>query len=504
MKSHPLGEQPLTRAQYGEEIDQVNDRLSETTRLNGNLERSIDAPEVFRSTIRKGIEDEQIAVMEELFDAAVSIPYEEISVEHLRRARALAEAEVEATQAESQLEQGLQLAKELTTMRHEEMDKIYQATTVEMRAKANKLAELRSQMDEIEELFDATSPAWPIPQGMSSEDIKALYDVMSEDAADDEQIDDIIPVTPEDRQRTNCLAEKAKRVVENNHLSDNIMFYLRENQGNVVTVEEMIRFCYAAGVDGDLDGDHGYRSRITSALGPHSNGLKKQQELNDEGLVLQYGWRYVRYRTDGGHWAVRRRTRIYRVLDEHGDTSEEARGFVGDDIVTDKWRTTEGQKIAPKSDAAPDDIEELEVINLSDIVEVSDSTSDQEPLSWEQALTAKTEEAIDRAITVGLFTTDLDFMRESFIRGVSESNIIGTKTARQRLVEAGLMKTGEAKNGGMTRTQVIFNSLINTTPELQGARGNRVHARAADIVEKVIDRRLQELKAVETINSRTA
>lgn len=478
MKASNPGERLINH--YSADIARVDQQLPEITRLNDNLERSADVPEVFQSTIRKGIEDEQIDGMTELFAAASRIPYEEIGEEYLRRARALAEAEAMVTDEERRLAEGLELAKELTSKHHDQLDAIYGATAEEIRTRANHLDELRRQMEEIEELFDATSPAWPIPQGMSPEDITALYDMVNDSAKPTDEIVDILPVTPEDRAQTTSIAEKARRQVENGRLSDHVMFYLRARQGEIVTVEDIIRFCYEAGVDGDLDGDHRYRSRITTVLGPKSGGLKKQAELNADGLLLQYGWRYAREDT-GDKWVTRRRTRIYRVVDTHQDTTEEDRGEVAEYHVTDRWRTTAGQVIANP------------VASPEATAETSDDVEQEQSAAWEETFIAGVDVAIDWAIEAQLFAWDLDEPRGSFIREMAGDDNIDTKEARATLVRAGYMTKGEAERDGMTRKQIIMSYLMNVVSELSGRDGRKRYGRASEIVDVMISQRLSEL-----------
>ena len=492
------GERPFTLSEYQSDIDAVGANLASVEHSNANLVRSYyEADDEYSDTIRDGIEDEQIDDMEEVFAAAANIPYEEIGNVYLARAKALAEAEAMITEDEERLTAGLGLAKQLTTRRHDELEEIYEKQIQEIRARTHHVEELRRQMSEIEELYDATSPAWPIPQALDPKDIMALYEATGSN--DDWEIVDIIPVTPEERIETIGLADKAKRVIENRQLSDFIMFYLRERKDVTVTVEDMIRFCYAADVESDRGGDLNYRSRITSALGPHSHGLKKQEELNDEGLLLQYGWRYAFERTSDDRLVTRRRTRIYRVVDEHQDTSEEPRGEIGSFDVTDKWRTTADQILRPTGDFE-DDTAESEPIALTPVDgrPILESVPVLHPdperaNSWEEVFIEKVNEAVTWGIETGLLRPEDDEVPVHLVRDLSDSDTMGTLTSRQKLVRAGHMKRGQLRDAKMTYEQVIISRLLNTSPELAGSRSRKITKRAAEIVGAVIARHMNEL-----------
>lgn len=215
-----------------------------------------------------------------------------------------------------------------------------------------------------------------------------------------------------------------------------------------------------------------------------AEGLELAKELTSkhhDQLDAIYGATAEEIRTRANHLdELRRRTRIYRVVDIHQDTTEEDRGDVAGYHVTDMWRTTTGQVIANP------------VASLETAAETSDDAEQEKSAAWEETFIASVDVAIDWAIEAQLFAWDLDEPRGSFIREMAGDDNIYTEEARAKLVRAGYMTKGEAERDGMTRKQIIMSYLMNVVSELSGRDGRKRYGRASEIVDVMIAQRLSE------------
>ncbi|MBP9738311.1 hypothetical protein KBD20_01345 [Candidatus Saccharibacteria bacterium] len=133
---------------------------------------------------------------------------------------------------------------------------------------------------------------------------------------------------------------------------------LSEHAGETVTVDQIARLLYSPEVISQLNG-HKLRSRVTSTLGPKF-GENLRSILDEEGFVLQYGWRRTLEQKPDGSIGVKLRHRIYRAIekDQIADFME-SNSFEGDGFT--------------------DSFEALHTPVVSDIVEAESSAEPSEP-----------------------------------------------------------------------------------------------------------------------------
>lgn len=468
MNERALGKEELRR-----ELENSDRFILDIIDQNDRAERmSAIGSEAIRHVVERGIGDEQIESFNQLLASGSRIPYAQIGQEYVRLENKLEDAKQKADAEQQELQADLELAHQLTTRRSGEIDSTYQLERDKHREMATRA--LQSQFDEFSAMYDETGRAWPIPTLIPPSDRKVLFDLVEEESHESFQIVDIIPVTPEERNCTANLADRIRRTVENPQLSDMVLLYLQERQSHTVTVEDLVRFCYAL----DLDDTNNYRSRITTTLGPKVGGQRKQEELNADGLVLQYGWRYAYEVRSTGERVMRRRTRIYRVVETADEVShEEEKGIVNDLTVVDEW--------APL-DIITSQVQSDEVENTS----VEDETmSETHEIEWQEKLIADVESALDTMQEAYLFGQDQTTFRGTFIRTMTESTRIGTETSRQRLAEAGIISKRQAKQDSMTSREIAISYVFNSHPELGGRRGRQIQRKALAIVDSVIEKR---------------
>lgn len=471
-------EKVLTRDEFGEALERIDEKKLEIEDQNdryGQLKHV--GNRALRYVVKRGINDEQVDSFMELLSTATSIPYDAVGYEHQRLNRELKEVSSRIDIMDENLNADLELSKRLTTRRQDELIDAYQTEQDRFRHDVRNTLEHRSS--EVTELYEKAGEAWPIPQAIPPEDRIMLYGLIEEDSNSETlQIEDIIPVTPEEHLRNAQIAERAKRTVGNPQLSSMVMFYLTERQTETVTVEDLIRYCYALDAD---DANH-YRSRITTTLGPKVAGLKKQEELNAEGQALQYGWRYAYEIMPDDRRVTRRRTRIYRVVDIQQSALEEDRGKVNGLSIVDEWSAIETSDLT-QSLTEGTDTGEIDIIPSIDI---------EQQQTWQEKLGADINGAITQMQEAFLFSEDDDEFKGGMIRSVTASARIGTKTSYELLVAAGVMRRDQVKWDIMNRRQIAISYVLNAHPEVSGERGKKQQKEALAIIDSAIEQRLAE------------
>lgn len=345
-----------------EEIQSQNERLERVSDISSTA---------IQSVVREGIRDEQI-------DSFVGIlqgikGYDSLSESLAAQAGELEAELVSALQVEESLERDRELALQLTSRRESEILQVYHDELAA--ARVERIQSTQAELSILYSQMESLGAAWAIPQAIAPDERSALYEAVKEQEESD-IIVDILPVTPEKISRMSVLVERAKYQIENPDLSKQVLFYLREEMGKTVTVEDLIRFCYSLE---DAGHDINYRSRITTTLGPESEGRKKQLELAKEDLVLQYGIRYIYRKNKDGQLVVRRRTRIYRVVPAFTETEASIIVATGDLQVEDRWNRSSAE--VRSANTAVEEVQgTTEVIALSPEVNHINDESVEEPV----------------------------------------------------------------------------------------------------------------------------
>jgi len=388
--------------------------------------------------------------------------------------------EVEETElhASAQLLSDAELAIRLAPRKADDIEKVKAGILEQTRQ--NSVATLRSELDQIYASIDEYGDAWEVPQAIPPADRDMLYEMILEHTGREESevsFKDIIPLTPEERVHLAEAAEKAKSAIENPDASRHIVFYLSENINKVVTVEELARFLYVADISGD-----NHRSHVTTLLGPKIQGKRIQRMLHDDyGLDLQYGIRILR-QEEGGRWLERRRTRIYRVVTP--DPSRDIGESVIETALPDK------KMLSDHFDAIvndkPIEVMPTEVPELAPVDETAHEAIEQSE-DWHVEFEASTLAAINRLKDDNLFNDDE--MRGSAVRSMSSSSLLGTKTNRERMHKAGLLKVGQLKSDEMTREQRVLGLLFNTNSHVLTQKSTK--KQALEIVQNLITDNLE-------------
>lgn len=449
-----------------------------------------------RQIVKLGIGEEQLDSFQELLETAAVIPYAELgnaALEHARLTAEMASIEVQLGNDPDKLKLDAQVAKalELSPRKAEAIIEYSQdRTDALLEAKRQTITkELGAHSQSVEAEFLQYGEPWVIPQAISPADRLTLFQLVAESTDPGVLVDvqDIIPVTPEERRHQASVADRAKYEVENADASNYITYYLQQQMGKVVTVDELIRFLYVA--DLESRDKTQYRTRVTTLLGPQTQGKRIQGYLADRhGLKLQYGLRTLKI-NENGKWVTKSQTRIYRAVQATAssaavNTEQVTPRLPESAKVLDQWEeiTVEEPTVI---DATPT-VETLTVVQ-----EVVDAKTDEsivknaERDGWKLALKADVERVIIELAADELL--DDDAIRGSVVRSLSSKGTLGTKTNRERMYEAGLMNASEVKADQMTLMQRVVGSLFNTHSHVLG-KGRKQKA-ALTIVKETVDQR---------------
>ncbi|GEM_PF-2152455 len=459
-----------------EELTQFNERIvDENNRyaLSNELKN-----EQMLAIVQSDIAAEQFDTFHDLLTTATTVPYEEMGSRALALELQIREVEETELHASAQLLSDAELAIRLAPRKADDIEKVKAGILEQTRQ--NSVATLRSELDQIYASIDEYGDAWEVPQAIPPADRDMLYEMILEHTGREESevsFKDIIPLTPEERVHLAEAAEKAKSAIENPDASRHIVFYLSENINKVVTVEELARFLYVADISGD-----NHRSHVTTLLGPKIQGKRIQRMLHDDyGLDLQYGIRILR-QEEGGRWLERRRTRIYRVVTP--DPSRDIGESVIETALPDK------KMLSDHFDAIvndkPIEVMPTEVPELAPVDETAHEAIEQSE-DWHVEFEASTLAAINRLKDDNLFNDDE--MRGSAVRSMSSSSLLGTKTNRERMHKAGLLKVGQLKSDEMTREQRVLGLLFNTNSHVLTQKSTK--KQALEIVQNLITDNLE-------------
>jgi hypothetical protein len=455
-----------------------------------------------RETVLSDIGEIQLDLFHELLEKAQPIPYtryEQLGERAIELDELIRGVEDEnavlsekANEKLQQLREQVELAVSLAPRRAEDISRIESEESLRITNSVKKkiVEGLVSEQDEINTLLTEYGEPWTVPLGISGADRKLLYGLVEESALAEANtfiVEDIIPITPDERVHQADMAEKAKHVIENHDASNYITYYLAEKVGKVVTVEELAQFLYVANVEER-------RNNITTLLGPKIQGQRIQKYLlRDYGLKLQYGWRHLK-EVDGDRTIERSRTRIYRAVDETELHDTPARF----EIALENGMVVEDTLEVIKRPELAIDTNEIEVVvEVAEVVieekpqtEAQDTPDVARTNEWEQHFHDAVEIAIEKLKADMLFEDDE--MRGTTIRSLGSSAAIGTETMRNRMKEAGLMRIGQVKSDIMTREQRVIGILLNANIDLLSRqRGRQTQKRAIEIVQNAIQTHLK-------------
>ncbi len=496
-----LPEQPVGSS----EISQLNQDIFDQNR---RFDRTgVLTYEELKQLTRVGISDEQIDTFQNLLEKAQVLDYEgrARAALDLERQIALIDEQIAAlTSISERLQDEVELAAELAPRKTDEIHEFgeHEKERSDRMRRSHLLAQRALTCKKLDEtnysLANYYSEAWAIPKAISPEDRALLFDLVAGEEFDTK---DIIPLTPDEKMHQADIVEHVKRTIEAPGASEFIAAYLADQTDRVVTVEQISRLLYIADVDGES-----HRSNVTTLLGPKIQGKRIAQKLNDEhNLSLQYGWRYLRQRVDG-KLEFRRRTRIYRSvktpnLDTESSVYENPEDY---SQITDQWDklsevvvipTTEEVVLNPQSksttvELVAEDITELKKIesqadNTECVAAMDNRVECNDGQIWQDKLRDEAIGVIEGLKEDRLFEDDV--MRGSVIRALSSSNLLATRTGRDRMVSAGLMKRGEIKYDTMSRRQRVISALFNTNHALN----NKVRSRQKEALA-IIDQLIAE------------
>lgn len=429
--------------------------------------------------VQSDIAAEQFDTFHELLSTATAVPYEEIGSRALALEADIRSVEAAELSASAQLLSDAELAISLAPRKAEDIEKV--KSDILEQSRRNSLTSLRSELDKIYASLSEYGTDWGIPQAIPPMDRGMLYGMILENTERKEtetSFEDIIPLTPEERASIAETADRAQYAIENPDASRHIVFYLAENLNKVVTVEELARFLYTADVTGD-----NHRSHVTTLLGPKIQGKRIQRMLHEEhGLDLQYGIRILRQEDDKKRMVEVRRTRIYRVV-EPNTVDKELRSVIETVLSENKTVIDEFEQTVPeKQPDIPLAVVTEEILAVESLDHEVEHGED-----WHVEFEAAVIFAINRLKEDNLFSDDL--MRGSAVRSMSSSNLLGTKTNRERMHNAGLLKVGQLKSDEMTREQRVLGLLFNTNSHVLTQKTSR--KQALEIVQRCIQENLE-------------
>ncbi|GAC1386452.1 MAG: hypothetical protein NVS1B7_4850 [Candidatus Saccharimonadales bacterium] len=163
---------------------------------------------------------------------------------------------------------------------------------------------LEDRTTEIDNLISSNVNAWPLPLAVIAR---------SENASSLQAIIDELPVEPELTPRVHERYVKLKsHNIDQPEATIYTALYFSEHAAKTVTVDELIDFLYSQTVIATVSNYH-MRTRVTTILGPE-RGVAVRQILQDEGFLLQYGWRRTLEKNGNGSVKVIDRKRIYRAI----------------------------------------------------------------------------------------------------------------------------------------------------------------------------------------------
>ncbi len=187
---------------------------------------------------------------------------------------------------------------------------------------SQELEKLKVYSVSLDEKVGQLAVSWELPLALMDQN-RSIFAVLDE-----------LPVEP---VPIDCPDGEVKKFTERHIDQPKAALYaalcLTEHSGQTVTVDQIARALYSKEVIADLS-EHHLRSRVTSTLGPKVRGEALSEILDQEGHILQYGWRRILEQKTNGHTAIVRRHRIYRAIrkDQVGDYSDQ-NTFETDDYV---------------------------------------------------------------------------------------------------------------------------------------------------------------------------
>lgn len=493
----------------GRAVSIAENLLLMTDDINGQNVRYTSSEELDHDGIREmaqaGIKEEQEETFLNLIKLSLEIPYEYLAANSLvarSRYDKLAsnpiqiddEVKAKSDHIDSVVEDATRLSpsrsQAIEELGIQEKQKLLDNSRLRIE---QKLAELTKVALAYDGLIETLGEAWPIPNTLSAEDRRALFEMAKEEAQSNLMVEDFVPVTPTERDAYRATVERASHVVHNKNASEYIKFYLQENIDKIVSVEELARFLYDT--EADEQDSYNLRNRVTTLLGPKVNGKLLQARLVEEGFKLQWGLRIIKeIRGDKTVRVSSRPRRIYRLvkLGSELDLIPSTAGTLvhsGKNMgVEDYWddhKTTETQPLdivdMPTTQQAEAVTEEL--------AKELDSSEDPEKTDWREELKENCHKVIDRLIDDKLF--EEDDMLATYVANTSTSKSLGTLKGRELLVSAKLMTRSEFNRRTMNRHQRVISALFNSNKGILS--GGVRQKQALHIIDTIIEERLSTL-----------
>lgn len=316
--------------------------------------------------------------------------------------------------------------------------------------------------------------------------------------------------------------------------------YLAEHVGKTVTVDDLAHFLYAREVVDSLS-EQGLRSRVTSLLGPLC-GNNIRSVLEDEGYILQYGWRRIlEQKHDGRRVLTGGRRRIYRAIRiEDIDTFDLYGNYEGDNYsdefepptnINEIFSRTKEQQLTLSgttdgilADEQPEEAvptpapippvptanpfqetqhesPSTESVPKQDRTLTTKPTEAPEPTvpvsperavkNWEKEFRHEIGEAISQLIDEGLFSAP-EGVPVKTARIQSSSSIFATKTAIHRITQAGLsprfkgMSEDQMRDTMLSPSEMIYMILFNRNRGILGKKQAR-QRRAISLIDDAVD-----------------
>jgi hypothetical protein len=523
-----MSEQLPINQEFFEQKNQLADQLADTNLRTQAIPELGDAE--FEAIATEALTEEQQGIYDQLTAGDMS-QYEDVVADLRAKESIVEDLETQIADARNVMTEeqkryddlvtklatiaplGESKAKELAERRKGEIE------LANVAAAREQLAEAELDVIDASDLFVLAGKAWPIP-------LLAVRGVAkTEEFEGDIDSVDEIPIDPvlrkSDQERVDGIRN---RNIDAPEASAYITFFLADNSGKVVTVDELVGFLY-----GHVNRDErDLRSRITTMLGPKVQGQRIQKMLTEEdaGYLLQYGWR--RDYDSRNKRMVGPQRRIYRALrldeidsalpyilnksDKHADTFEtntadpESEVFVIEEVPAQKLPV--GTILTPETPAenvlaAPETPAEAEaetIVAELPIIEKVEQEAKPTPNgnqqskkerrtreTWQTSLRRAIGEAINQLEADGLMGEE-DIAMDTASRQ-SSSNIFGTLTALERLESAGVVSVGSSqpsmrKKFSLTPQVRVMMSVFNTQSQSFLERNRR--AKAMNIVDEAI------------------
>jgi len=332
-----------------------------------------------------------------------------------------------------------------------------------------RLGSFATRSERLDALITRGGAAWPIP---------SAHHFKSEKGKERVQVElDELPVEPQLTEHGSRLLQAMReRHIDEPDASKYIALYLMENAGKTVSVRDLGNFLYTDEVRAEIS-ETGLRSRITTLLGPAKNIVGRL--LDEEGHVLQYGWRRVLEKSPDKIKIVGVQ-RIYRAI-----TMREAQALKPGTLkIEDESGTYRDEFVV---------VEQAETIDepAAEAPEAPSPETSKTRDTWIKSFRQQIGTAINQLETLGLLTSR-DSVPLRFVRTAYGNSGRVTDTGLEKFVKADLLPQLHNVNPEIFGQQQISPTdliILETFNTQKGPlrKGNRNRARAIELINEALD-----------------